>query len=448
MPPGELAVVRGLTEAFPSAAHALAHLGRYDEAFAMVERSRARLLTRALATRGDAAPDYAGLAGPGDVPDGCTLVSLAVSIHSTTAFVVPAGIDTLTRQHVLTLPGLTSMRLRELTVGTRDGTPGLLMRTMGLELSETEEEYHDALDDLVGAVDAILAVLGEELVAPIAERLMALHVDPGTPLVLAPDGELSTLPLHAAPTADGTLGDRWPTSYVPSLTVLRTLRDRAAPLRPEPTGLAIVDETGTLPLAGVEVDRLEGRLPAGRLKRLRPTERLGDAYAGEQVLHFACHGRHEWSKAGASSVEVHADVPLTADEIASLDLRGCRVAVLSACESGLSSFIQLKDEFLGLPSAFLRAGVETVVCSLWRVDDLATALLVDAFHAGFLEQHLPPSVAMQRASVWLRDSAAATLLAAASWLPTNAREELAAFAPSERPFAAAFSWAAFVVVGG
>ena len=448
MPPGELAVVRRLTEAFPSAARALAYLGRSDEAFAMVERSRARLLTRALATRGDAGTGDVGLAGPGDVPDGCTLVSLAVAMHGTTAFVVPAGIGTLTRQHVLALPGLTGTRLRELTVGTRDGTPGLLMRRIGLDLSETDEEYDDALGELADAVDATLAILGEELVAPVAERLMALHVDPGTPLVLAPDGELSTLPLHAAPTGDGALGDRWPTSYVPSLTVLRTLHDRSAPLPPEPAGLAIVDETGTLPLAPVEVDRLEHRLPAGRLRRLRPTERLGDAYTGEQVLHFACHGRHEWSRVGASSVEVHADVPLTADEIAGLDLRGCRVAVLSACESGLSSFIQVPDEFLGLPSAFLRAGVGTVVCSLWRVDDLATALLVDAFHAGLLEQHLPPSVALQRASTWVRDSTAAALLAAALWLPASAREVLAALAPSERPFAAAFSWAAFVVVGG
>jgi len=448
LPPGELAVVRRLTEAFPSAVRALAYLGRYDEAFAMVERSRARLLTRALAISSDAVPGDVGLASPGDVPDGCTLVSLAVSMHGTTAFVVPASTGTLTRQHTVMLPGLTGGRLRELTVGTRDGTPGLLMRTMMLELSQTEEEYDEALADLVGAVDATLAVLGEELVAPVAERLMALHVDPGTRLVLAPDGELSTLPLHAAPTGDGKLGDRWPTSYVPSLTVLRALGDRSAPLPPAPAGLAIVDETGTLPLAPVEVDRLKRRLPARRLKRLQPTERLADAYGGEQILHFACHGRHEWSKVGASSVEVHAGVPLTADEIAGLDLRGCRVVVLSACESGLSSFIQVQDEFLGLPSAFLRAGADAVVCSLWRVDDLATALLIDAFHAGLLEQHLPPPAALQRASVWLRSSTAAALLATAPWLPVHARDELAALAPGERPFADAYSWAGFVVVGG
>jgi CHAT domain-containing protein len=65
-------------------------------------------------------------------------------------------------------------------------------------------------------------------------------------------------------------------------------------------------------------------------------------------------------------------------------LRGVRLAVLSACQSGGGALeldpdeLELgPDEFAGLPAALTLAGVRTVVCTAWKVDDALAALAVD-----------------------------------------------------------------------
>jgi CHAT domain-containing protein/Tfp pilus assembly protein PilF len=73
----------------------------------------------------------------------------------------------------------------------------------------------------------------------------------------------------------------------------------------------------------------------------------------------------------ASAPRDAEDGILTAEEIASLDLSGVEWAVLSGCETAVGS-IQAGEGIFGLRRAFEVAGADTLIMSLWKVEDRAT----------------------------------------------------------------------------
>ncbi len=103
--------------------------------------------------------------------------------------------------------------------------------------------------------------------------------------------------------------------------------------------------------------------------------------------------------AGANQRTGAEDGILTALELASLDLSGTSLAVLSACETGIG-FGYGGDGVYGLKRALALAGAESQILSQWKVADEATRDLMIALYEQLLAG-APRSAALRSAQLKL-----------------------------------------------
>lgn len=92
---------------------------------------------------------------------------------------------------------------------------------------------------------------------------------------------------------------------------------------------------------------------------------------------------------------------LTAQEIAHTDLRGCDLVVLSACETALGDITN--EGVMGLQRGFKKASANTILMSLWKVDDQASSLLLTKFYENLLSKKMPKIDALKKAQDYVRN---------------------------------------------
>ena len=162
-----------------------------------------------------------------------------------------------------------------------------------------------------------------------------------------------------------------------------------------------------------------------------------------RILHVATHGffledlrgatvpenpllRSGLVFAGANQLRSDADDGiLTALEATGLDLVGTQLVVLSACETGVGT-VQNGEGVYGLRRALLLAGAQSLVVSLWKVEDGATRDLMVAFYRHVLAGE-GRAAALRKAQLELRSRPAtrhpffwAGFIAVGDWRPLDA----------------------------
>lgn len=257
-----------------------------------------------------------------------------------------------------------------------------------------------------------------------------------TQLLICPDGKLSRLPWGILPLNDTQrLIDRYPIRYLSAARDWLRLTERANHPSNAPLVIANPDFNLDAPTSGKPFSKLAHTRTEGQniAAKLGVTPKMGanarrdviTACCSPRILHIATHGfflphtdtpipggrifelathnnpmlRSGLAFAGANAWNAnqpHAeDAILTAENVSALDLLGTELVVLSACETGLGD-LEAGEGVFGLRRAFVLAGAQTLVMSLWEVPDRETQMLMDNFYTRIIGGE-PPAEALQAA---------------------------------------------------
>lgn len=326
-----------------------------------------------------------------------------------------------------------STALIEFALGTKESYAWVVSRSgfqsFVLPGREVIEKRAEAFRELLKRpVNALTAQGSMAAIDVEARRLYALLVGPleaslkgKTRLLIVPDGGLHYVPFEAL-----GLIDRFRISYAPSASALAVLRkrtsQRAAPTR---SLLAMADpllpaaasvpnpERGfvftQLPNARTEVNALRALFgaPASRVflgAEAREQNLKTEDISAYRFVHFATHGYFDEAQPARSGLVLAQqagdtdDGMLQAREIFRLRLNA-DVVTLSACQSGLGQLLA-GEGVMGLSRAFFYAGAQSLVVSLWNVNDAATAELMKTFYT-HLKAGVARDEAMRRAKLAL-----------------------------------------------
>ena len=128
------------------------------------------------------------------------------------------------------------------------------------------------------------------------------------------------------------------------------------------------------------------------------------------VLHFATHGLLDPKNPKKLGFYLSMVNEAGKDEdgfITMQDVYNLRVpvslVVLSACRTGLGEDVR-GEGLIGLTRGFMHAGASSVVASLWKVDDEATAELMKYFYTNMLKKGMRPAAALREAQNTLRQN--------------------------------------------
>lgn len=293
---------------------------------------------------------------------------------------------------------------------------------------ETERQNYqaslDAADRLLGEK---AAHLGNMLFGPLAGALGNRR------LLIVADGALQYIPFDALPLpgTDTLLLEANEVDVLPSFSTLIAIRTKPNRSRSTRKLVAVIadpvfsgsddrvelnantsetSQFNRLTHASEEADAITEVAPWGTTMVAKGFDAsretaMSSEVAQYQIVHFATHAYSDEKQPELSSVVLtmmdrngeKAEGLMPLHDIYSMDL-AAELTVLSACETALGK--DTKGEGLvGLTHAFISANSKTVIASLWKVDDRATAVLWGYFYEALLQQGMSPAAALRFAKL-------------------------------------------------
>jgi tetratricopeptide (TPR) repeat protein len=243
-----------------------------------------------------------------------------------------------------------------------------------------------------------------------AEQLYSLLIEPLGEEVkgkrkwcIIPNGKLTHLPFHAL----GKTNKTGTFEYVAATkTIFYTNQPNEMFLpwehRDKKSFAAFGNPDKTLASAGVEVNEIAKVYQAATVytEDGATLERASKSLSDMDYVHFATHGVLSYPDFDSSYLVMapngsdKSGGKLTLYDIRSLDIKGCDLVTLSACETAVSAEIG-KGWYISPANAFLINRVRSVIASLWEVDDVSTSLLMQQFYIHL--QTMPKAEALRQA---------------------------------------------------
>jgi len=243
-----------------------------------------------------------------------------------------------------------------------------------------------------------------------AQQLFNLLIEPILPQIkdkkawcIIPNGKLTHLPFHALGTSNAAGKFEYIAAtknifYTNQPSELFIPWDR----RDKQSFAAFGNPDNTLESAGVEAKQIAKVYKTANVytEEGATIDRATQSLSNMQYVHFATHGVLIYPEFDSSYLVFApgADQPnggkLTLHEIGMLNIKGCDLVTLSACETAVSAEIA-KGWYVSPANAFLINRVRSVIASLWEVDDVSTSLLMQQFYKYL--QTMPKAEALRRA---------------------------------------------------
>ncbi|MDO9529915.1 MAG: CHAT domain-containing protein [Syntrophales bacterium] len=206
-------------------------------------------------------------------------------------------------------------------------------------------------------------------------------------LIIVPHGSLHYLPFAALSDSNEYLIDRFSIRMLPSASVLSFLKERA---KQEDRGALIFgnpkldDPKYDLKFAQDEALAIGKIIPKSNVLLRSEASKTNLLNFGSKysVIHLAVHGVFDLDKPLNSALLLAADRNndglLRAADLYNLSL-SADLVTLSACETALGK-VATGDDVVGFTRGFLYAGARSLISSLWQVDDEATRDLMVNFY--------------------------------------------------------------------